>query len=235
VNFRTLFQLILLLALSCTLSFALSGCALTSKGTALSPRFFSPDSGEASTNPPRPASPAPASSPLALRLGGVEAASHIEERMSYRLHGSELGYHDDRRWTERPEEYVRRALESELFERRGVRRIVAGTASTLDVELTAFEELRGPPARVRLSLRFTLHDEREASLERSLTVERPLGADAGADHAARVASALGAALNAAVTEVSERVTEELVSLRQQPDEPAAGAVEISGARAPLRQ
>jgi hypothetical protein len=74
----------------------------------------------------------------------------------------------------RLDEYVRRALEVELFERRHVRRILSGRGTTLSVEVLAFEELRTPTPRVRLALRFTLHDDRVALLEKSLTIEEPL-------------------------------------------------------------
>jgi len=176
-----------------------SGCALLSKGTVVAPHYYSPEAQGSNNEVPAPV----ASTPLELRLGEVGAASHLEERMSFRVRTSEVGYYDDRRWTEEPAEYLRRALEQELFERRHVRRIVAGAANTLDVELTAFEELRDPEPHVRLALRFTLHDDRQASLERSIVVERPLSA--AADPAAEVASALGAALTIAVNKVSNAV------------------------------
>ena len=184
----------------------LSGCALTSKGTAVEARFFSPDFAA-----PRAPAPSPRPAPLELRLGMIDAASHLEERMAYRVNDSELGYRDDRRWSERPEEYLRRALEGALFERAGLRRVLAGAATTLDVELTAFEEVRGPTPRVRLALTFRLHDDRQVSLERSLVVERPLVADGDKDHAQRVASALGEALAQATNELGTEVVAHLGS------------------------
>jgi len=203
-----------------------SDCALPSKASAVQPRFFSPEL----TEPPQSVA-APESDALELRLGLVEAASHLEERMSYRVHASELGYYDDRRWSERPEEYLRRALEHELFERRQMRRVLSGAATTLDVELTAFEELQGAKARVRLALRFRLHDDHQASLERSVVIERALAADGDVDHAQRVASALGAALTAAVAEVSDTVARHLRSLpRSAP--PTESADPATGPSAP---
>ena len=192
---------------------ALSGCALTSKGKAVEPRFFSPDFA-VPTAPAARSNPAP----LELRLGMIDAASHLEERMAYRVHDSELGYRDDRRWSERPEEYLRRALEGELFERSGLRRVLAGSATTLDVELTAFEEVRGEHPHVRLALTFRLHDDRQVSLERSLVVERPLLADGDKDHAQRVASALGEALAQATGTLG---TEVVTYLRSETERQAA--------------
>ena len=180
------------------------GCALTSKADAQSARMFSV---ERQTKAPE--LPEPEGAPLELRLGQVDAASHLEERITYRLHGAELAYYDDRRWTEEPEQYVRRALERELFERRHIRRVVSGASATLDVELTAFEELRGPPARVRLALSYTLHDARQSSLERSLVIERALTDTAEPDRAQQVAAALAIALTDAVSEISDQVTRKL--------------------------
>jgi cholesterol transport system auxiliary component len=181
-----------------------SSCALTGKADALYPRFFSPEIDAA----PAPA-PARAQPPLALRLGRVEAASYVEERFAYRVEPSELSYYEDRRWTEPPERYLRRALERELFQRRGIVRTVSGPGTTLDVELTAFEELRSTPRRVRLVLSFSLHDDRQSQLERRVMIERPLPASAGDASARDVTSALALALSAAVLDVSDQVAREL--------------------------
>jgi cholesterol transport system auxiliary component len=178
---------------------AYAGCALTSKGDAQAPRFFSLETRD------QPALPEPVGGPLELRLGQVAAAAHLEERIAYRLRGTELAYYDDRRWTEAPEQYLRRALERELFERRHVRRVVSGPGATLEVELTAFEELRGPPARVRLALSYTLHDARQSSLERSLVIEQPLATSGEPDSMQKVAAALTLALGAAVSRIGEDV------------------------------
>jgi len=207
-----------------------SSCALTNKGTALSPRYFSPELGAA------PASAStPGDEPRALRLGTVEAASHLEERMAYRVHATELAYEEERRWTERPDEYLRRALEQELFEHRRLRRIVSGPGTTLDVELVAFEELRGPTPRVRLALRFTLHDARQASLERSLLIERPLGPSSPATvHAELVATALGGALTSAVAEVADEVSRTLLAPPTAPASATESGDLATGISAPTR-
>lgn len=208
----------LLLVAMALLATGSGACALTSKGSAIQPRFFSPDL------PPAPALvtlSATSPAPVELRLGVVDAASYLEERISFRVNASELGYYEDRRWSERPEEYLRRALEQELFERRHVRRVLSGLGNTLDVELTSFEELRGSPGRVRVALRMTLHDEREALLETTIVSEEPLVPDGAEDHAQRVASAMANALGAAVTRACDEVTNQLRSrpASATPDEP----------------
>ena len=213
--------------LSCWLALGLlGGCALTSKAAALYPRFFSPEPAAAQASASASvAAPARSGPPLALRLGQVEAASYVEERFAYRLEPTELAYYEDRRWTEPPERYLRRALERELFQERGIRRTVSGPGSTLDVELTAFEELRGAPARVRLALSFSLHDERQSQLERRVVIERPLPPGTRNASARDVTAALALALTAAVLDISEQVTREL---RAPAPEPCAAAETQAG-------
>jgi len=183
----------------------LSGCALSSKGEALTPRYFTPalaDRLEPRAAPPEPPAAERASAPE-LRIGRVEPAAHLEERIAYRVSTTELAYYEDRRWTEPPEQFVRRALELELFERRAFQRVVSGAAPTLDVEVLRFEELREKPPRARLALLITLRDERHALLERTVSVDVPFEAegDAGPALAAAMASALG--------EATERVAEQV--------------------------
>ena len=190
------------------------GCALTSKAEVVSARYFSPE--HASTKrAPRQAAHAE------LQLGQVSSASHLDERMAYRLSSAEVGFYDDRRWTELPEAYLRRALERELFEEQGLQRIITGGGPTLDVELTAFEELRGKPTRARVTLRFSLHDERRSLLERSIDVEREVSAGGGSDEAARLAQTLSTTLGDAVVSVAEQVSAELTAAKQAVPAPAA--------------
>jgi cholesterol transport system auxiliary component len=116
---------------------------------------------------------------------------------------------------------LRRALERELFEQQGLQRIVTGGGPTLDVELVAFEELRGKPTRARVTLRFSLHDERRSLLERSIDVEREVAARAGSDEAARLAQTLSTTLGDAVAAVAQQVGAELEAAKQSAPAPAA--------------
>jgi cholesterol transport system auxiliary component len=191
--------------LVCALGLGATACALMSKGEPLTPRYFSLP--EASTEPERPAT----GPTLSLRLGQVEAATHLEERMAYRVSASELGYYGDRRWTEPPEAYLRRELTRELFERRGLRHIVSGPAPTLDVDLVGFEQLRYGGERARVALRFTLYDERQALLESGVGVEQPLSEQA---EPTAVAVALSGALTQAVRELATLVVAELAEAQQ---------------------
>jgi len=183
---------------------SLLGCALTSKAEALSPRYFSPQAERATRS---------AKAPMAyeLRLGSVTSASHLDDRIAYRIGRSEMGFYEDQRWTENPESYLRRALERDLFEERGLSRIVTGTAPILEVEITAFEELRGSPARARVVLTFMLRDERRSLGGRTLELERPVTQQAGSDAAERLAGTLSETLEAAVRELGDEVVAKLAA------------------------
>jgi cholesterol transport system auxiliary component len=177
---------------------ALPGCALTSKAQPLAPRYFNPQ-------PSVPGAAAPAAQPFELKLGQISAASNLDERVAYRIDSAEVGFYDDRRWTELPEAYLRRALERDLFEQRKLTRVVSGLAPVLDVELTAFEELRQNPPKVRVALTFSLRDERRSLLERSLVLEAPASGSAGSEPSATVAQALTDTLARAVTQAGDEV------------------------------
>lgn len=177
-------------------------CALTSKAEPLTPRYFSPEQESV------PATPAPAAAPVELRLGEVAAAAHLEERIAYRPSEGELGYYESWRWTEPPQAYLRRALSRELFERRGLVRVVSGNAPTLNVELTSFEELRGDPARARVEIAIVLRGDRRALLERTLRKELALPAGSS-DEPLRLTRALSRALESAVSEVADQVSARL--------------------------
>lgn len=190
-------------ALLALLSAAPSGCALTSKADALSLRYFDP----LPSTEPR-AEPAPRA--FELRLGQVSSASNLDERIAYRVSSAEVGFYEDRRWTEPPEAYLRRALEKELFERRKLTRVITGPAPVLDVELTAFEEQKGAD-KVRVKLSFNLRDERRSLLERSLDLEQPVAAAPGTDSAGRAAQALVDTLSRAVASLTSDIVNQLAT------------------------
>ena len=123
----------------------------------------------------------------------------------------EVGFYEDKRWTARPEVYVRRELARTLFEERGVRRALAGEAPVLDVELLAFEQVRGPIPAARIQLHFMIHDERETFLERTITVDRPVPGD-GFD---AFVQAMAVALDAAATDIVTQA-ESVLRARQPP-------------------
>ncbi len=179
----------------------LSGCALLGKNDPLVPRYFTP---ELDGDAPR----APVRSDLQLRLGRVEGWSHVRERMVARNSARELFYYEDRRWTERPEIYLRRALSRTLFEERGVVASLSGRAVTLDVELIAFEEIE-QPHKARMQALLLLRDDRIGLLEETITVEQPVAKTEQADQAGAVVDALSQALQAGVTRIADRVVAKL--------------------------
>lgn len=192
------------------LSTLLAGCALTSKGEALSIRWFEPVSARShltSASPPR------AQQGMAIELGRVSSGINLREKIAYRDAAFEMGFYEDKRWTERPEVFVRRELARTLYEERGMRRALAGQAPVLEVEVVSFEELRGASPAARIQLRILVHDERDALLEKTITVDKPV--PPGAKGFDGVVQAMAQALDAATEQVANDVAAVLAS-RPQP-------------------
>lgn len=182
----------------------LAGCALTSKSDPVVLRYFTPEQGmpsDAKGATPPALAPTPP-----LRLGSVKAATHLKERIAFRDSAFELGYYDELRWTERPEAYVRRALMRGLFENRAARPEIIGIVPTLDVELSAFEELRTPRRAAHVVIAWTLYDGQGVMLQRTLAVERPMDSEAPTADGRAVATAMAEALQEAVAAVATEVS-----------------------------
>jgi cholesterol transport system auxiliary component len=180
------------------------GCALLTKSEPVIPRYFSPEA-------PALSEPTVArdAAGLELRLGRVNADAYIKDRIVHRDSAYEVGYYDDRVWTEKPEAYVRRALARALFDERGVTQLLSGAGATLDVDVVAFEEVRAPAHVARIELVYVIYDDRVVRLSRSVVVERPIAyakGDASVDQAVK---ALSGALVAAVDVVASAATSEL--------------------------
>jgi cholesterol transport system auxiliary component len=178
-----------------------TACALLSKNDPHTSRYFSP---EYDSDGPA----AHLRSDLQIRLGRVEGWSHLRERMAVRNSARELFYYEDRRWTEKPEIYLRRALSRTLFEERGMIESLGGRAVTLDVELTAFEEME-QPHRARVQVLLVLRDDRTGLFEETITVEEPVVRAGEADQARAVVDALSLALHMGVTRIADRVVGKL--------------------------
>lgn len=198
-----------------------SGCALLVKAETVKPRYFSVDARLDSGEPAAPA-------PYQLRMGPASSASHLDERISFRLSGTEVGFYADRRWTEIPEEYLRRALERELFETRGLRRVVTGAAPTLEVELLAFEEIKQEPPQALVAVRFSLRSDTQVELQESFELRAPIAASVGDDGGEKLAQALSEVLQAATSRIAQRVVERLSELSAEPA-PQPGASVLPGA------
>lgn len=181
------------------------GCALTAKSEPLLPRYFSPERADGKEKPVSSAEKTGAE----LRLGHVGAVSYLDERMVYRDSAFELGYYEERRWTEAPEEYLRRGLERALFEQRGLRHVVGGSAPTLEVELLVFDEIRKPKALARVQVRVRLQDVRLVRWEETLTADEPIKEADGEEAIDATVRALGTALTSVVDRAADRVAKEL--------------------------
>lgn len=188
-----------------------SGCALTSKSEVLDVRYFTPERVKTELTSARPPSDPTKGGALGLELGRVSSSSHIREKMAFRDASWEIGYYEDRRWTERPEAFVRRELGRTLFEERGFRRSVgAANAPTLEIELLAFEEIRAKPTRAaRVQLRMILHDGRDVLLEETVTIDKPLANNETSTDA--VVAATADALDAASALVADRTQKVLTT------------------------
>lgn len=182
-----------------SLTILLSGCALLAKAEMGTRRFFSPELAA-----PRPAPRAQAE----LRLGRVTAGACGSELMMYRQSQFEVGFHDDRRWTERPEVYLRRALGRVLFEGEGFQSVAHGAAPLLEVELLEFEEVKGPAHVSRVKLAWSLSDERVAWAQQTLSVERPIAPSSADAEGEAVTLAISGALQEAVETIGKQVSAE---------------------------
>ena len=187
-----------------------SGCALLSKGEVPMRRYFSPD---------LPANAAPLGIPRdgsELQLGRVTSGAFISERIMFRESAHEVGFYDDRLWTEKPEAYLRRALTRVLFEEQGLRSVRRGAGPTLDVELIGFEEVKAPQRLARVKVAFSLSDERVVLVQQTLSIDRPIAASSSAAEGSAVAAAMGEALRDAVYEISGRVVADLAKANGSP-------------------
>jgi len=182
----------------------LAGCALSSKAEPLELRYFSPEpAATAAAAVPRPPS---GTAPMRLRLGRVTASSHLRYRIVHRDSAVAVDPYEARRWTEQPADYVRRALSRALYDAHPLAEAISGAAPTLEVEVTAFEEVVRPGGRAgRVELRYQLHDERTVLARGIVTAERP----AARPDIELVVAAIGAAMDAVCAELADRVVAQL--------------------------
>lgn len=178
-----------------------SACALLSKSDPIVPRYFTPET--ATGGDPV------AETGLELRLGRVNADEYLKDKIVHRDSTYEVGYYEERLWTDKPEAYVRRALARAIFGHRGVREVVSGVGTTLDVDVVAFEEVRTPRHVGRVELAFVLYDDRVVRLSRSIAVERPIADSKGDGAAVAAVEAIGEALDAAVDGIADATLAEL--------------------------
>jgi ABC-type uncharacterized transport system auxiliary subunit len=171
-----------------------SACALTSRGEVLDVRTFTPEGVHATATTAVPAGPS-------LRLGRVTSGPDLGHRIVYGDGAYEVSYYEDRRWTERPSLYLRRALDRTLFEDGGFRRELGGDGPALDAELLVFEEVKTPHAHAaRIVARINLQTD-HVLFEDTVAVVEPIAGTRFED----VVAAMARALDAISGEIARRV------------------------------
>jgi uncharacterized lipoprotein YmbA len=206
------------IALCAALAVTLGGCALLSKGEFVGARYFSLEEAPAGPGAAAPAEPDGPSK--ALRLGRISGPPHLEDRLVYRDSAHEIGYYRDLRWTEPPQHFLERKLTKALFEERAIAHAVGGSGPKLDVQIVAFEEVRGLARVARVAFVARLDDGGHALWEETATIDHPIAeppavAAEGEDDAVAevdaesLVTALGFALDGAVERIASRVALEL--------------------------
>ncbi len=190
--------------LACVALLGSSGCAITSKADPIWPHYYNPMGALPD------AAPAEARPELSLRLKRVHGADHLKEDMVFRRSDVEYFVYDGHLWTERPENYLRRALERAFYEGHGVRRMHASSAPTLEAELIAFEETR-KPSGVIIQVVVQVHTDDVVVLQETFTARRAVKADPEEEGARQkaVAEAMGAALGEVTESIVRRVLAQL--------------------------
>jgi cholesterol transport system auxiliary component len=188
--------------LACFTAAALTGCALLGKNDTVVPRYFAPEYAV-----PPGANRAAAGRPL--RLDRVEGWSNLRDRWVVRDPAGATSYAEDRRWTERPEVYLRRALSRALFEERGLVEALSGRALALEVELIAFEEVERPH-QVRLQALLILRDDRLSLYQETISVEQAVAPSDEAGRERALLEAFSGALQIGVTRIADQVVAQLV-------------------------
>ena len=189
---------------------AAPGCALFSKGDQGAARYFSLGQ-RASARPARVPADAPGAGAekARLRLGHVTGAPYLEERLLFRGPGNEIVYYRELRWVEPPEEFLKLLLARVLFEERGLEQVVGGAGPTLDVELTALDEIRATQHVARAQAVARLHDDHSVLWEETLTAEIPIADRADGDLATAAVEALGKAVRAVADTIADRVVQRI--------------------------
>jgi cholesterol transport system auxiliary component len=191
-----------LLSVCALIAASSSACALTSRSEPLPIRYFTLENSAGAELAPRPTE---RHEKLELRLGRIDASGDLSHELAVRTGANELSYRDDQRWTEKPEQYLRRGLERALFQERGLTRAYTGRVPTLDVELVELAEVEGAPSKARVRALLHLHDERRGLCDQAFEAEQPI-AQSSQDVTQAVA-ALSTALQRTVGEMSDRVVQ----------------------------
>jgi ABC-type uncharacterized transport system auxiliary subunit len=133
-----------------------------------------------------------------VRIPPIRAAIYLNERIVWRHATAEAGFYETRRWLDLPGPILERALDRELFERRGFPYGSTLDAHRLEVDLDRFEEVLDPTHEAHVSARVALVDPLGAALfTRTFDAARPVQGDDPA--------AFAQAMSAAVADLAGQV------------------------------
>jgi cholesterol transport system auxiliary component len=184
------------------------GCALTSRSEPMQVRYFTLEDAARRLPPPQ------INRSLELRLGRVDASGDLSDEMAVRTGRNEIEYREDQRWTEKPEQFLRRGLERALFQERGLTQAYSGIVPTLDVELVELAEVEGPTPKAQVRALAHLHDDRRGLCDETFEVEQPIRSSDKEQHVAHTVEALSSALHTAIDELADKVVQCLSQVAQ---------------------
>ena len=144
---------------------------------------------------------APSGRPIVVEP--VAVAGHLGVDICWQVDGIEYGFYADRSWVEPPARMVERAIARELFLRRGFVRGSRGTAGSVTVDVTAFEEVRSPGHDALVRFVVAYRDGLDAERSHVIEARAPVADDEGETFA----RAMGAALAQAVAELADWIGE----------------------------
>jgi ABC-type uncharacterized transport system auxiliary subunit len=189
------------------LAVCVGGCLFR---TAEAPRFYRPASvaldgrDDASTDGHAVAGDALAEPPR-VRLHTVHSAPFLRERMVWRASDVEYGFYEQRRWSELPSRYVRRAVATTLEATAGVLLVDDVNAPRLDVEVLAFDEVVAPKHEASVVLAATMRQADRTLLDRTYAARVAIATDDGSG----TAQAMGKALDEVAKAVADGVARSL--------------------------
>ena len=178
---------------------ALGGCVFRAADP---PRYYRPESAGLS------GAAAPETAPATMiRLRAVRARPFLRERIVWRTE-SEYGLYEQRRWSELPEAYAERALESALRREGNIGLTDDTRVPALYAELVAFDEVLAPQHVANVAIGVSLADANgHRMLERTFSVDAPV-----ADENPRtLAHAIGTALDDVTAQVARAVSTSLTA------------------------
>jgi ABC-type uncharacterized transport system auxiliary subunit len=176
------------------------GCALTQRGASIPWQYFTPE--QAGTAQLTSASVDTNGSHPQVCLGRVSAGTSLGKRIAYRESEHQMGYYEDRRWTEEPARYVHRSLERMLFQQHAFQCDHDAKAATLDVEVLGFEELKmGTTHAARIDVRAVLRTRERVIFDEDVRAVDPVAGATFDD----VVTSFGRALDRVSGDLARRV------------------------------